>query len=107
MNVSVIEIIAAATIPVAFVLVIIDRIVNKRGIGARAIQLTAVGMLVPLILILALEKILDGATVGTLIGGIVGYLLSGISEFDKGRDANSSTKKGKNGELPAQSKGTA
>ncbi|WP_322105503.1 hypothetical protein, partial [Paraburkholderia sp. J41] len=59
---------------------------QERAIGARVIQLAAVVMLIPVILILALEKILDGATPGTLIGGIVGYLLSGISEFDRSRN---------------------
>ncbi|MCX4151979.1 MULTISPECIES: hypothetical protein [Paraburkholderia] len=80
-----IELIAAATIPLGFGAVMAHRFVGKKSIGARVIQLTAVVMLIPVILILALEKILDGATLGTLIGGIVGYLLSGISEYDRGR----------------------
>ncbi len=43
----------------------------------------AVILLVPMIGLLAMEKILEGATVGTLIGGLTGYLLSGISNYDK------------------------
>ncbi|KUZ24671.1 hypothetical protein WI32_33130 [Burkholderia ubonensis] len=81
-----IELIAAATIPLGFALVMWHRFVMKKMIGARVIQLVAVVMLIPVILILALERILDGATLGTLIGGIVGYLLSGISEFDRSRN---------------------
>ncbi|MBO2984105.1 hypothetical protein [Burkholderia pseudomallei] len=81
-----VELIAALTIPLGFGAVMAHRFATKRAIGARVIQLVAVVMLVPVILILALEKILDGATLGTLIGGIVGYLLSGISEFDRSRN---------------------
>jgi hypothetical protein len=38
-------------------------------------------MIFPTILILGIEKILDGATLGTLIGGLVGYVLSGVGEY--------------------------
>lgn len=69
---------------------VIAIILNKRSIGARVIQMTAVGGVVSVILILTLEKIFDDSTLGTLIGGIASYLLSGISEFDKERKSNSS-----------------
>ena len=72
-------------LPLGFGAIMAQRIILKKSIGARIIQLSAVVMLIPVILILGLEKIFEGATLGTLIGGIVGYLLSGISEYDKGR----------------------
>lgn len=82
---AIIELIAAAMLPLGFGAIMAQRIILKKSIGARIIQLSAVVMLIPVILILGLEKIFEGATLGTLIGGIVGYLLSGISEYDKGR----------------------
>jgi len=90
----IIEIIAAATIALAPLAMLIDRYVGERGMGARAIQFTTVAMLLPTILILALEKILEGATVGTLIGGLIGYILSGIGDFKpdkKGKQPDSDT----------------
>ncbi len=78
-----IELLMAATIPVGALGVIVHRTVTKKGLSARSIQFIAVVMLVPGIVVLALEKILEGATVGTLIGGLTGYLLSGISNYDK------------------------
>jgi hypothetical protein len=54
---------------------------GSKGLGARVIQLCSVIMLFPAILILGLEKVLDGATLGTLIGGLVGYALSGVGEY--------------------------
>jgi len=52
----------------------------KRGIGPRTIQLAGALMIVPVVLILALEKTLEPATLGTVIGAVIGYLLSGVSE---------------------------
>lgn len=52
-----------------------------RGIGARVIQLVAVILVVPAILILGLAKVLSGETVATLFGTLIGYLLSGIGNF--------------------------
>lgn len=51
------------------------------GFDARAIQFVAVVLVIPSILILALEKILTTETTATLIGALTGYLLSGIGEF--------------------------
>ena len=53
----------------------------KRGIGVRLIQFAGATMLVPIVLILALEKVLEPATLGTVIGAVIGYLLSGASEM--------------------------
>ncbi len=85
---TIVELIAASMLPLGFVGVMIHRLVLNKSIGARVVQLTAVVMLIPVILVLALERILDAATISALIGGIVGHLLSGISEYDKARGAN-------------------
>ena len=63
------------------ILVIVNRIKTGAGISARAIQFLTVGMLIPLILIAALEKVLEPSNVSTLIGALTGYVLSGIGEF--------------------------
>jgi hypothetical protein len=57
----------------------------NRGIGPRMIQFAGAIMLVPVILILALEKLLETSTLGTVIGAVIGYLLSGISEATASR----------------------
>jgi hypothetical protein len=87
----IIEIIAISLWPLGFGAIIYTRFQKKgdddwRGIGVRVIQLTAVVLLFPLILILGLEKVLDSSVMGTLIGGLVGYLLSGIGDYDRNRD---------------------
>jgi hypothetical protein len=78
---SIIELIAVAGIVAAPALLLVERLVGDRGIGARTIQFLAVAMLIPTILILAIEKIIEAATVGTLIGALTGYLLSGVGDF--------------------------
>lgn len=55
---------------------------HEKGIGARVIQFLCIGFLIPTIIILAIENILGSETVGTLLGGIAGYVLSGISNYD-------------------------
>ncbi len=52
------------------------------GIGARTIQFTCISLIIPCIIILALEGILKGETIATIIGGLIGYVLSGISNYD-------------------------
>jgi membrane protein YqaA with SNARE-associated domain len=37
-------------------------------------------MLIPVILIFGLEKILEPATLGTLIGGLIGYTLGSVGD---------------------------
>lgn len=78
-----IEIVLAITVPATVVGMIVNRILTKKGLGVRAIQFLAVSLGIPIIAILALEKVLEGAVVGTLLGGIFGYLLSNISNYDK------------------------
>jgi 4-amino-4-deoxy-L-arabinose transferase-like glycosyltransferase len=78
---QIVELILGAAILVGPIIVIIERLIGDRGLGARAIQFAAVVMLIPAIVLLALEKIIDAPTVGTLIGGLSGYLLSSIGEY--------------------------
>jgi hypothetical protein len=79
---DIVELVAAAMLPLGFILFMVHRMVVGRPLGARAIQFLGVVFLLPIILILALEKILDGTTIGTLIGAITGYLLSNITNYD-------------------------
>jgi hypothetical protein len=77
-----IEIIAALSIPAALIAVIVERTISKKGIGVRTIQFLGVATFVPLILILALERILDGNVISALVGAFVGYLFSRIADFE-------------------------
>jgi len=58
-------------------IVFIRRLIERDGMR-RAIQFLSVTFVVPTILILALQGILKAETIGTLIGALIGYLLSGI-----------------------------
>ena len=80
---STIEIISALMMPIGLGLVMAHRFATGRAIGARTIQFTAIILLLPILLILALERILDSQILGTLVGGLMGYLLSGIANYDK------------------------
>ena len=87
---SIVEIVAVLMWPMGIGAIFWQRWVSgKSGLGARIIQLAAVIMLFPTILILGLEKILDAATLGTLIGGLVGYVLSGVGEYQPSTDKDS------------------
>jgi hypothetical protein len=79
-----IELGAAATVLIGAVGSLV--FATKRGIGPRTIQLAGAVMIVPIVLILALEKTLEPATLGTVIGAVIGYLLSGVSESVVTRD---------------------
>jgi hypothetical protein len=81
---SIIELVAIAMFPVGFIAILVQRIIMQRSVGVRIIQLTAVVMLIPTIVVLGLEKVLEPATLGTLIGALTGYLLSGIGEYHTG-----------------------
>jgi len=75
-----IEIVACVIMVGGVVGVFIERMRTKRGIGVRVIQFLTVTLVLPSILILALENVLSGQTTATLIGAIVGYILSGIGK---------------------------
>ncbi len=73
-----IEIIAALTIPLAIAAIMYQRGQQGGAISIRTIQIMAIAVMAPLILILGLERVLEPSAVGALIGALLGYLLSGI-----------------------------
>lgn len=63
---------------------VFDRFVmGRKGIGRITVQYIAVVLVLPLIAILALEGQLDHQTLGTVIGAVVGYTLSGLGPQDR------------------------
>lgn len=84
---DIVDLVAIAMLPIGFVGIMWQRRSSGKPIDAAAVQFIAVVFLLPLILILALEKVLDGMTVGTLIGAFTGYLLAGARDgrFDRDR----------------------
>lgn len=81
-TIEIVELVAAGIMVLCLLLVIIERLYSGRGFGARVIQFLAVGLVIPSILILALEEKLATETTATLIGALVGYLLSGIGSWE-------------------------
>jgi len=69
--------------PLAIIAVFFNRWHSKKSLGVRAIQMLSVAMFMPAVIVLAMEKIIDGAAVAALIGGVVGYLFANISEYDR------------------------
>jgi len=61
-----------------FVLVRRQQELHGRTIEPRHIQFVSVCLIIPTILILGLEQWLSRETTATLIGGVTGYLLSGL-----------------------------
>src|SRR5256885_6352837 len=55
---------------------------SRSSIGTRHIQFVSVCLIVPTILILGLEQVLSKETTATLIGGLTGYLLSGLGRYE-------------------------
>ena len=49
-------------------------------IGAKAIQFLAIVFVLPLVLVLGVTNILGRETIGTVIGTVIGYVLSGFSK---------------------------
>jgi len=80
---GIIEIIAIVIILVALIGIFCNRAKQNKGIGKRIIQLAAVFFLIPTILILSLEKLISSETLGTLLGTIIGYVLSDLAKDDK------------------------
>ncbi len=87
--VEIIQIICASVIPIAVVGYIFNRYTSTRengtkglGIGVRGIQFIAVASFIPGIIILALANKVDSSTIAALIGAMIGYLFSNISNFD-------------------------
>ena len=61
-----------------------ERMKMGRGIGLRVIQFLSVVLVFPTVLILALEDKVNKEGLATLLGTIVGYLLSGIGSDEPG-----------------------
>lgn len=74
--------ILASAIPLAVTGVLLQRLIEGRGIGVRAIQFVAATSISPIIAILALSNIIDGHTVSALFGALIGYLFANIGDFD-------------------------
>jgi hypothetical protein len=71
-----------------------NRLKLDKGIGVRAIQFLAVVEVLPAIVILSLEGILEGQTTGTLLGAVIGYVLSGIGKDERGKRPKAEPSKG-------------
>jgi len=78
-----IDLVAALTMLVTIAGVIAERIISKRGFGVRSIQIAAVGMLPPILLVMALEQDFDKSAVFAVIGTFIGYLFSNIGKYDE------------------------
>lgn len=65
--------------------IFVERARTKRGIGVRVIQFATVVLVLPTILILAIEGVLEPQTVGALVGAVIGYVLSGIGKDEPSR----------------------
>lgn len=87
---DIVDIVAIAMLPLSFAGFMWQRRSSGKAIDAAAVQFIAVVFLLPVIVVLALEKVLDGMTVGTLIGAFTGYLLAGArdgrADRDRGKD---------------------
>lgn len=88
---SVIEIIMAIIMMISIIGIFLRSIWitgQIKGIGARTIQFTCISLIIPCIIILGLENILKGETIATIIGGLIGYVLSGVGDFNNRNNPN-------------------
>jgi hypothetical protein len=53
---------------------------QNMAIGTKTIQFLAIAFILPMILVLGIMNILGRETIGTIIGTVVGYVLSGIGK---------------------------
>jgi hypothetical protein len=65
------------------------RIRMEFGIGNRAIQLVGICLVIPTVLILGLEDKISKENMGTILGAIIGYVLSGIGSPDQKKKTKS------------------
>jgi hypothetical protein len=73
---QIIEVIAAiAMLGLPGLMVRQRRSADQRGFAPKTLRFCAIAMLIPLLLIFGLEGALDQATIGTLVGGLMGYVL--------------------------------
>ena len=76
----------------ALIAVFVNRWQLKRGIvGLRVTQFMAVMVIPPLAVVLALENKLGTDAVATILGTVIGYVLSPLSK--EGEDSNESDRK--------------
>ena len=68
----------------------LNRHATKKAIGAWGIHFVGVCLMIPGVVLLALEGKLSECSTGTIVGAFAGYLFSGISSFDD-RNKNGST----------------
>lgn len=83
-----VEIVLALGIALLPITVLVERLIRKKGIGVRTIQFTGAATLTPAVILLGLKGLLDGATIAALVGAFVGYVFSGLTEFDRNRAAD-------------------
>jgi hypothetical protein len=53
------------------------------GMGIRTIQFLAIILVIPLLLVLALEGLIERSALGALIGTLLGFIFSKIGEAEK------------------------
>ena len=63
--------------------VFVERFIHNKTIGVRVIQFQAILLLIPAILILALENILNTETISVLLGALIGYIYVLSKEKDE------------------------
>lgn len=86
-HLELIEIVLGAAIFVVPSLLVIQRMRSGKGIGVRAIQFVAVATVVPAVVLLAMQGLMQGETVAAILSGVTGYLLGNVSKFDDRTDA--------------------
>ncbi len=62
------------------ILAFVNRLVIGKGIGKRFIQVIAVLLLIPTIVILAIQGVIGDQLLGGLLGAIIGYVLSDLAK---------------------------
>jgi hypothetical protein len=80
-----VEIVACLIMVGGIVVIFIERFRSKRASSTRTLQLLTVSVVLPTILILALEDVLDRQTTAALIGVIVGFSLAGVGRDGGGQ----------------------
>ena len=76
---------------IAIVGTLYHRLKMEFGIGDRAIQFVGLCLVVPTVLMLGLEDKVSKENMGTILGAIIGYTLSGISGGERKAKRQSET----------------
>ena len=81
---EIIELICGLGVVLAPAAVMLYRIkTGSVGFSLHVIQFCALAMIVPALVIFALEDKLQPGTLGTIIGGLIGYVLSGLAKDEQ------------------------